>query len=54
MIRLIGKMVLPRHSIEPLLGNEKFYPQILELAIRLAEDSHRFGFAGHLEIVGRK
>ncbi|MHA2233126.1 MAG: hypothetical protein ACXAB4_11640, partial [Candidatus Hodarchaeales archaeon] len=54
VIRFIGKIVLPRHLIEPLFGNEKNYPQILELAIRLAEDSHRFGFAGHIEIVGRK
>ncbi|MHA2496148.1 MAG: class I SAM-dependent DNA methyltransferase [Candidatus Hodarchaeales archaeon] len=54
VIRLIGKIVLPRHLIEPLLDSEENYSQVLELAIRLAEDSYRFGFAGHLEIVGRK
>ncbi|MFX1514007.1 MAG: class I SAM-dependent methyltransferase [Promethearchaeota archaeon] len=53
-VRLIGKTVLPMHLIEPLLSNEKSYSQVLDLCIQLAEDSYRFGLAGHLEIVARK
>ncbi len=58
VVRILGKPVffsfVPAEKTNNLLKEEKTFERILELELQYCDDSNLIGFAGHLEIVGRK
>jgi ubiquinone/menaquinone biosynthesis C-methylase UbiE len=58
VMKVLGKpvflSVVPRKTANDLLKNEKTFEKILELELQYCDDESLIGFAGHLEIVGRK
>jgi ubiquinone/menaquinone biosynthesis C-methylase UbiE len=56
--RILGKPVflsmVPRERAHNLLRDKKAFDRILELELQFCDDPDLVGFAGHLEIVGKK
>lgn len=56
--RILGKPVflsiMPREKAHDLLNDHKMFEKILELELEYCDDPNIVGFAGHLEIVGKK
>lgn len=58
VVRILGKpvflSVIPREIAHNLLRDKKTFKKILELELQYCDDKILTGFAGHLEIVGKK
>jgi hypothetical protein len=56
--RILGKPVflsmVPRERAHDLLRDKKAFDRILELELQICDNPDLVGFAGHLEIVGKK
>ncbi|MBU7018071.1 MAG: class I SAM-dependent methyltransferase [Theionarchaea archaeon] len=58
VVKIVGKPVflsnIPRETAYNLLKDAKTFEKILEIELQYNDDMNIVGFAGHLEIVGRK
>ncbi|MBU6997044.1 MAG: methyltransferase domain-containing protein [Theionarchaea archaeon] len=58
VVRILGKPVflsrVPRERAHDLLRDKKVFDRILELELQFCDNPNLIGFAGHLEIAGKK